>query len=223
MRVLVVEDEKKVAGFIQRGLEEEGYTVDVAYDGEEGVQKAEAQSFDVILMDIMLPKKDGLAAIKELREKQIQTPVLCLTARDSVDDKVSGLDIGADDYLAKPFAFAELVARCRALIRRGSSDRGAEIFFADLRLDPVAHKVWRGGNEIELTSKEYALMEYFMRHPNQPLTRAMIAENVWDYTFDSFTNIIDVYVNYLRNKIDRDYDKKLIHTVRGQGYMLKEA
>lgn len=223
MRILVVEDEKKVAGFIQRGLEEEGYTVDVAYDGEEGVQKAEAQTFDVILMDIMLPKKDGLAAIKELREKQVQTPVLCLTARDSVDDKVSGLDIGADDYLAKPFAFAELVARCRALIRRGSSDRGAEIYFADLRLDPVAHKVWRSGNEIELTSKEYALMEYFMRHPNQPLTRAMIAENVWDYTFDSFTNIIDVYVNYLRNKIDRDYDKKLIHTVRGQGYMLKEA
>lgn len=223
MRILVVEDEKKVAGFIQRGLEEEGYSVDVAYDGEEGVQKAEAQAFDVILMDIMLPKKDGLAAIKELREKQIHTPVLCLTARDSVDDKVTGLDIGADDYLAKPFAFAELVARCRALIRRGSADRGAEIYFADLRLDPVAHKVWRSDTEIELTSKEYALMEYFMRHPNQPLTRAMIAENVWDYTFDSFTNIIDVYVNYLRNKIDRDYDKKLIHTVRGQGYMLKEA
>lgn len=214
---------KKVAGFIQRGLEEEGYSVEVAYDGEEGVQKAESEAFDVILMDVMLPKKDGLAAIKELREKQIVTPVLCLTARDSVDDKVNGLDIGADDYLAKPFAFAELVARCRALIRRGSKDRGAEIFFADLRLDPVAHKVWRSGNEIELTSKEYALMEYFMRHPNQALTRAMIAENVWDYTFDSFTNIIDVYVNYLRNKIDRDYDKKLIHTVRGQGYMLKEA
>ncbi len=223
MRILVVEDEKKVAGFIQRGLEEEGYSVDVAYDGEEGVQKAEVQTYDVILMDIMLPKKDGLAAIKELREKQIHTPVLCLTARDSVDDKVTGLDIGADDYLAKPFSFAELVARCRALIRRGSADRGAEIFFADLRLDPVAHKVWRSDTEIELTSKEYALMEYFMRHPNQPLSRAMIAENVWDYTFDSFTNIIDVYVNYLRNKIDRDYDKKLIHTVRGQGYMLKEA
>ncbi len=222
MRVLVVEDEKKVSGFIQRGLEEEGFSVAVAYDGEEGVVKAESEHFDLILMDIMLPKKDGLDAIRELREQQVMTPILCLTARDSVDDKVSGLDIGADDYLAKPFAFAELVARCRALIRRGSTDRGAEIFFADLRLDPVAHKVWRGDDEIDLTSKEYALMEYFMRHPNQPLTRAMIAENVWDYTFDSFTNIIDVYVNYLRNKIDRNYDKKLIHTVRGQGYMLKE-
>ena len=223
MRILVVEDEKKVASFIQRGLEEEGFSVDVAYDGVEGVEKAESQTFDLILMDIMLPKKDGLAAVKELRDNQVTTPILCLTARDTVDDKVTGLDIGADDYLAKPFAFAELVARCRALIRRGSKDRGAEIFFADLRLDPVAHKVWRSDNEIDLTSKEYALMEYFMRHPNQPLTRAMIAENVWDYTFDSFTNIIDVYVNYLRNKIDRDYDKKLIHTVRGQGYMLKEV
>ncbi len=223
MRILVVEDEKKVASFIQRGLEEEGFSVDVAFDGEEGVQKAENQAYDLILMDIMLPKKDGIAAIKELRDKEIITPVLCLTARDSVDDKVTGLDIGADDYLAKPFAFAELIARCRALMRRGSTNRGAEIFFADLRLDPVAHKVWRNGQEIELTSKEYALMEYFMRNPNRVLTRAMIAENVWDYTFDSFTNIIDVYVNYLRNKIDRDFEKKLIHTVRGAGYALKEA
>ena len=223
MRILVVEDEQKVASFIQRGLEEEGFVVEVAGDGEEGVSKAESGTFDLILMDIMLPKKDGLAAIKELREKGISQPVLCLTARDSIDDKVTGLDIGADDYLAKPFAFAELVARCRALIRRGAKDRGAEIFFADLRLDPVAHKVWRNNDEIDLTSKEYALMEYFMRHPNQVLSRIMIAENVWDYTFDSFTNIIDVYVNYLRNKIDKNYDKKLIHTVRGAGYMLKES
>ncbi|MCD6188147.1 MAG: response regulator transcription factor [Desulfuromusa sp.] len=223
MRILVVEDEKKVSTFIQRGLEEEGFTVDVAFDGEEGLKKVEAQSYDLILMDVMLPKMDGLAAIKSLRDQDIQTPVLCLTARDSVDDKVSGLDIGADDYLAKPFAFVELVARCRALIRRGSNVRGAEIFFADLRLDPVAHKVWRAGDEITLTSKEYALMEYFIRNPNRVLTRLMIAENVWDYTFDSFTNIIDVYVNYLRNKIDQKYDKKLIHTVRGAGYALKES
>lgn len=223
MRILVVEDEQKVAGFIQRGLEEEGYKVELAFDGETGIEMGLTGTFDLILMDIMLPKKDGIAAIRELREKNINTPVLCLTARDSVDDKVAGLDIGADDYLAKPFAFAELVARCRALIRRGTSDRGAEIHFADLRLDPVTHKVWRAGKEIELTSKEYALMEYFMRNPNKVLTRTMIAENVWDYSFDSFTNIIDVYVNYLRNKVDREYDKKLIHTVRGSGYVLKDS
>jgi len=223
MRILVVEDERKVSTFIQRGLEEEGFSVEAAFDGEEGLRKAEAEPFDLILMDVMLPKMDGLAAIKSLRDKDIQTPILCLTARDSVDDKVSGLDIGADDYLAKPFAFVELVARCRALIRRGSNDRGAEILFADLRLDPVAHKVWRAGEEITLTSKEYALMEYFIRNPNRVLTRLMIAENVWDYTFDSFTNIIDVYVNYLRNKIDQKFDKKLIHTVRGAGYALKES
>jgi heavy metal response regulator len=223
MRILVVEDEQKVAGFIQRGLEEEDYVVDVAVDGEEGVEKALSTSFDLILLDMMLPKKDGLAVIRELREKEITTPILCLTARDAVDDKVAGLDVGADDYLAKPFAFAELVARCRALMRRNSHDRGAEIRFADLRLDPVSHQVWRADKEIELTSKEYALMEYFMRNPNQVLTRTMIAENVWDYSFDSFTNIIDVYVNYLRNKVDRDYEKKLIHTVRGSGYVLKES
>lgn len=223
MHILVVEDEQKVAGFIQRGLEEEGYKVELAFDGEVGLEKGLTGNFDLILMDIMLPKKDGITVVRELREKDIKTPVLCLTARDSVDDKVAGLDIGADDYLAKPFAFAELVARCRALIRRGTSDRGAEIHFSDLRLDPVTHKVWRSGNEIELTSKEYALMEYFMRNPNKVLTRTMIAENVWDYSFDSFTNIIDVYVNYLRNKIDREYDKKLIHTVRGSGYVLKES
>jgi len=223
MRVLVVEDEKKVSTFIQRGLEEEGFSVDVAFDGEAGVRKAEVETYDLILMDVMLPKMDGLAAIKYLREKDVKTPILCLTARDSVDDKVTGLDIGADDYLAKPFAFVELVARCRALIRRGSNDRGAEILFADLRLDPVAHKVWRAGEEIVLTTKEYALMEYFIRNPNRVLTRLMIAENVWDYNFDSFTNIIDVYVNYLRNKIDQKFDKKLIHTVRGAGYALKDS
>jgi len=216
MHILVVEDEKKVSTFIQRGLEEEGFSVDAAFDGEEGIHKAETNGYDLILMDVMLPKMDGLAAIEYLRNKNIRTPILCLTARDTVDDKVTGLDTGADDYLAKPFAFVELVARCRALIRRGSNDRGAEIKFADLRLDPVSHKVWRAG------SKEYALMEYFMRNPNRVLTRQMIAENVWDYTFDSFTNIIDVYVNYLRNKIDQKYDKKLIHTVRGAGYALKE-
>jgi len=222
MRILVVEDEKKVASFIKRGLEEESFSVDVANDGEEGLQLGSANPYDLILMDLMLPKMDGLTVIKQLRDKGVVAPVLCLTAKDTVEDIVSGLDSGSDDYLTKPFAFAELLARVRALLRRGSQDRGAEIYFADLRLDPVGHKVWRGNKEIELTAKEYALLEYLMRNPNQILTRTMIAEHVWDYTFDSFTNIIDVYVNYLRKKVDKDYDKKLIHTVRGVGYVLKE-
>lgn len=223
MRILVVEDEKKVASFIKRGLEEENFAVDVAYDGDEGLYLAENNPYDVILMDLMLPKKDGLSIIRELRDKEITTPVLCLTAKDSVEDIVSGLDSGSDDYLTKPFAFGELLARVKALARRTAKDRGAEIHFADLRLDPVTHKVWRANKEIDLTAKEYGLLEYFMRHPNEVLTRAMIAEHVWDYTFDSFTNIIDVYVNYLRKKIDRDFDKKLIHTVRGVGYVLREG
>jgi len=223
MRVLVVEDEKKVASFIKRGLEEENFAVDVAFDGEEGLYLAENNPYDVILMDLMLPKKDGLSVIKELREKEITTPVLCLTAKDAVEDIVSGLDTGSDDYLTKPFAFGELLARVKALVRRTNKDRGAEIRFADLRLDPVTHKVWRSDKEIDLTAKEYALLEYFMRNPNEVLTRSMIAEHVWDYTFDSFTNIIDVYVNYLRKKIDREFESKLIHTVRGVGYVLKEG
>jgi len=223
MRILVVEDEKKVASFIKRGLEEEGYTVDVAYDGDDGLDLAEHTPYDLILMDVMLPKKDGITVIREMRGRDIATPVLCLTAKDTVDDIVQGLDSGSDDYLTKPFAFAELLARVRALIRRGTQDRGAELRFADLRLDPVTHKVWRSEKEIDLTSKEYALLEYMMRNPNQVLTRTMIAEHVWDYTFDSFTNIIDVYINYLRKKVDRDFDQKLIHTVRGVGYVLKES
>ena len=222
MRILVVEDEKKVSAFIKKGLEEEGYTVDVANDGEEGVNKAESATYDLILMDIMMPKKDGLTAIKEIREKDTTTPILCLTAKDTVDDIVNGLNTGCDGYLTKPFAFTELLARSRALIRRKNKDRGAELLYADLRIDPVAHKVWRSGNELDLTSKEYALLEYFVRNADQVLTRSMIAENVWDYTFDSFTNIIDVYVNYLRKKVDQNYEKKLIHTARGAGYILKQ-
>ncbi|HEY5514531.1 MAG TPA: response regulator transcription factor [Geomonas sp.] len=222
MRILVVEDEKKVASFIKRGLEEEQYEVTTAADGEEGLKLALEKAFDLIVLDWMLPKKDGLSVLKELREKKNVTPILMLTAKDSVEDIVAGLDSGSDDYLTKPFAFAELLARVRALMRRSELDRGAEIRFGDLRLDPVTHKVWRKDKEIDLTAKEYGLLEYFMRNPHQVLTRTMIAEHVWDYTFDSFTNIIDVYVNYLRKKIDREADRKLIHTVRGVGYILKE-
>lgn len=222
MKILVVEDEKKVASFIKRGLEEETYEVDVAYDGEEGLQKVVEGAYGLVILDVMLPKKDGLAVVTEMRAKKVTTPVLMLTAKDTVEDIVAGLNSGSDDYLTKPFAFAELLARVRALIRRSEQERGAEICFADLRLDPVTHKVWRKDKEIDLTAKEYSLLEFFMRNPNQVLTRTTIAENVWDYIFDSFTNIIDVYVNYLRKKIDRDADKKLIHTVRGVGYILKE-
>jgi len=223
MKILVVEDEKKVAGFIKRGLEDDNYKVTVAYDGLDGFKQARDGDYNLVIMDMMLPKKDGMTVIKELREGGNRVPVLMLTARDNMEDIVSGLDAGSDDYLTKPFAFAELLARVRALLRRGELDRGAEIRFADLRLDPVSHKVWRGSKEIDLTSKEYGLLEYLMRNPNSVLSRAMIAEHVWDYAFDSFTNIIDVYVNYLRKKIDKDYPSKLIHTVRGQGYILREG
>ncbi|HTG80709.1 MAG TPA: response regulator transcription factor [Geobacteraceae bacterium] len=222
MKILVVEDEKKVASFIKRGLEEEKYEVDTALEGEEGLKMALDKQYDLIVLDWMLPKKDGLAVVKDLREKKTVTPVLMLTAKDSLEDIIAGLDSGSDDYLTKPFAFAELLARVRALLRRSEMDKGAELRFADLRLDPVTHKVWRKEKEIDLTAKEYGLLEYFMRNPNQVLTRTMIADHVWDYTFDTFTNIIDVYVNYLRKKIDRDADKKLIHTVRGVGYIFKE-
>jgi len=222
MRILVVEDEKKVSSFIKRGLEEEKYTVDTAGDGEEGLKLALGKPYDLIILDWMLPRKDGLAVVREMREQKTMTPVLMLTAKDSLEDIIAGLDSGSDDYLTKPFAFAELLARVRALLRRSEMDKGAELRFGDLRLDPVSHKVWRKEKEIDLTAKEYGLLEYFMRNANQVLTRTMIADHVWDYTFDTFTNIIDVYVNYLRKKIDRDADKKLIHTVRGVGYIFKE-
>ncbi|MBP1751510.1 MAG: winged-helix transcriptional response regulator [Geobacteraceae bacterium] len=222
MKILVIEDEKKVANFIKRGLEEEKFEVDTANDGETGLQMAIEGSYCLVILDVMLPKRDGMSVVRELRSRKMMVPVLMLTAKDSLDDIVAGLNSGSDDYLTKPFAFAELLARVRALLRRTELERGAEIRFADLRLDPVTHKVWRKDKEIDLTAKEYALLEFFMRNPNQVLTRTTIAENVWDYVFDSFTNIIDVYVNYLRKKVDRDADKKLIHTARGLGYILKE-
>ncbi len=221
MRILIVEDEKKVAGFVKKGLEQESYAVDVAYDGVEGEYLASTNDYDVIILDIMLPKKSGIDVLKDLRAREIKTSVLLLTARDSVEDRVKGLDSGADDYLSKPFAFEELLARVRALMRR--KDYGlVELKFADMVLDQATRKAKRGDTAIDLTSKEYGLLEYFLRNPNKVLTRTMIAEHVWDYTFDSDTNVIDVYVNHLRNKVDKDFPKKLIHTVRGIGYILKE-
>jgi heavy metal response regulator len=222
MKILVVEDEKKVAGFIKRGLEEEQYQVTVSHDGAEGLKLALEGNFSLLILDVMLPKKDGFAVIRELREAGNRIPVLMLTAKNSTDDVVTGLDAGSDDYLTKPFAFAELTARVRALLRREGQDRGAEIRFADLRLDPVSHKVWRGKTQIDLTAKEYGLLEYLVRNNGKVLSRAMIADHVWDYAFDSFTNIIDVYVNYLRKKVDKDFPTRLIHTVRGQGYVMRE-
>ncbi len=223
MKILVVEDEKKVASFIKRGLEEETYEVVVSHDGADGSKQLLTGEFSLAILDVTIPKKDGLTIVRELRAAGNRIPVLMLTAKNSTDDIVAGLDAGADDYLAKPFAFAELTARVRALLRREGQDRGAEIRFADLRLDPVSHKIWRGKMEIDLTAKEYGLLEYLMRNNNKVLSRAMIADHVWDYAFDSFTNIIDVYVNYLRKKVDKDFPVKLIHTVRGQGYVMREG
>jgi len=223
MRLLVVEDEKKVASFIKKGLEEEHYAVDIAEDGETGLYMAEVNEYDLIVLDLMIPKIDGLEVLKRLRANKNNVPILILTARDSVEDRVKGLDGGCDDYLTKPFAFVEFLARVRALLRRENVEKEPFLKIADLSLSLVTHKVTRSGKEIELTSKEYALLEYFMRNPDKVLTRAMISEHVWDYHFDSLTNVIDVYVNYLRKKIDRDYEPKLIHTIRGVGYMMKRA
>ena len=222
MRILIVEDEKKVAAFIKKGLEEETYAVDVAYDGEEGLFLASESQFDLVILDLMLPKINGLEVLTKLREKKVVTPIILLTAKDSVEDKVTGLNKGADDYLTKPFAFSELLARVRSLLRRGSGDTKTLLKVGDLTLDLVSHKVQRDETEMELTGKEYSLLEYFMRNEGKVLTRTMIAEHVWDYNFDTFTNVIDVYINHLRKKIDKDYPKKLLHTLRGVGYVMRE-
>jgi DNA-binding response OmpR family regulator len=221
MRVLVIEDEIKMAAFIRRGLEEENIAVDVAADGEEGLFRAQAGSYDLIILDITLPLLDGLEVCRRLRQDRVATPILLLTARDSVEMKVRGLDSGADDYLTKPFAFAELLARMRALRRRDRAEISMRLQVDDLVLDPLTRRVTRANRPIQLTSKEFALLECFMSHPDQVLSRTILAEKVWDETFDAFTNVIDVYINYLRNKIDRDFSPKLIHTVRGAGYVLR--
>lgn len=223
MRLLIVEDEKKVSGFIRKGLQEEGYAVDVAFDGKTGLQMALDRVHDLIVLDIHLPGMDGLSILHELRSGKVSTPVLLLTVRANIEDKVLGLDAGADDYLTKPFAFQELVARVRALLRRHTEAKLPVLRFADLTIDPARRTVLRGDKKIDLTAKEYALLDYFIRNPGRVLTRTMIAEHVWDYNFDSMTNVIDVYVNYLRRKIDSDREHKLIQTVRGVGYVLKEG
>ena len=221
MRILVVEDEPKVASFIRRALEEESYAVDVCVDGAMGLDWAQAVNYDLIILDLMLPGLPGLQLLKQLRTAGIKTPVLILTARSEVDQRVKGLDAGADDYLTKPFAIEELIARARALFRRASGTPRGTLEVADLILDPVTREVTRGGQRIDLTAKEYALLEYLMRNSGRVLTRPMITEHVWDLDFDTFTNVIDVYISYLRNKIDRGRDFSLIQTVRGSGYMIR--
>jgi two-component system, OmpR family, copper resistance phosphate regulon response regulator CusR len=221
VRILLAEDEVKVGSFIRRALEEDSYAVDLCADGEDAVELARANTYDLLILDIMLPGLSGLEILRRLRKERVKTPVLILTARTGVDEKVKGLDSGADDYLTKPFAIEELLARVRALLRRGSSDSAGVLQVDDLVLNPVTHEVTRGGQRIDLTAKEYALLEYMMRNSGRVLTRAMIAEHVWNLDFDTFTNVIDVYVNYLRNKVDRGRTQRLIHTVRGSGYVLR--
>ena len=221
MRVLVVEDETKVGSFIKRALEEESYAVDLCEDGAQGLDMALSGSYDLIMIDLMLPSLPGLDVLTRLRKEKSQTPVLILTAQSKVDQRVKGLDAGADDYLTKPFAIDELLARVRALLRRGPAESPGVLQVDDLVLNPATREVTRGGQRIDLTVKEYALLEYFMRHAGRVLTRPMISDHVWNQDFDTFTNVIDVYVNYLRNKIDRGRARKLIHTIRGSGYMLK--
>ena len=222
MRILVVEDEKKVGSFIKRGLEAANYSVDVEHDGAAGLRRLLEGGYDLAILDVMLPKLDGFDVMKEIRQRRINLPILLLTARIAVADKVAGLDLGADDYLTKPFAFEELLARVRALLRRGAADVPTVLAAADLRLDPATRQVTRGGKRIDLTPKEYALLEFLLRRRDQVLSRAVIAQHVWGVDYDTFTNVIDVYVNYLRKKIDSGFEPKLIHTVRGFGYVLKE-
>ena len=222
MRILVVEDEKKVASFIKRGLEEDYYSVDIALDGKEGSRLSLEEEYDLIILDIMLPYKDGISILKDIREANISTPVLMLTAKDDVADKVLGLDSGADDYLPKPFAFDELLARVRALLRRNASEKKLVLSAGELRLDTQMHKAFRNNTEIPLTPKEYGILEFLVRNKNRVVSRTMLSEHVYDYHFDSDTNVIDVFINKLRNKIDKGFDNTIIQTVRGVGYIIKD-
>lgn len=222
MRILIIEDEKEVASLVQRALLEESHAVDVAADGPQGEDMALAEAYDLIILDLMLPKKDGLAVLKTLRSEGLATPVLLLTARDEVSDRVAGLDAGADDYLGKPFAVAELRARVRALLRRQSDNKASLLAAGDLVMDTVLHEVRIGENRLEITSREYAILEYLLRNKGRLLTKGMIAEHVWDYHFDSDFNLIEVYIRRLRQKIEQSSGQRLIHTVRNSGYVIRE-
>lgn len=222
MRILIVEDDKKVAGFLKKGLKEEQYAVDVCYDGEEALFQSQVNQYDIIILDVMLPKKNGFAVCKQIREEGNLTPILMLTARDQLEDKVKGLQEGADDYLTKPFAFEELLARIKALLRRTQDYKTKTLNVGDLELDPVSRKVTREGKPISLTGKEYALLEYLMRNKSRTITQSMIIDHVWDMNFDGLSNVVNVYINHLREKIDKGFPQKYIHTIRGVGYQIDE-
>jgi two-component system copper resistance phosphate regulon response regulator CusR len=221
VRVLIVEDEPKSAAYLRKGLSEHGYVADLAQDGEDGLYLAQNSEYDLLILDIMLPRRDGWSVITELRRNGKETPVLFLTARDAVPDRVKGLDLGADDYLVKPFAFSELLARIRTILRRGPSRRSEILRYADLELDPLSHKAVRAGKRLDLTPKEFLLLALFVRRACEVLSRTLIAEHVWDMNFDCGTNVVDVHVRRLRSKVDDPFEKKLIHTIRGVGYVLE--
>ncbi len=221
MRVLVVEDEPKMAALISRGLREEGHAADIAGTGEDAIWMVEASPYDAVVLDVMLPGIDGFATLRRFRDNDIWVPVLMLTARDAIDDRVGGLDAGADDYLTKPFSFAELLARLRAIVRRAPGERPTTIEVGDLRLDPAAHRVWRGGTEVELSTREFAVLELFMRRPGVVLSRIQLLDGAWDLAFESRSNVVDVYIRYLREKIDRPFLRESLETVRGVGYRLR--
>lgn len=222
MRLLVIEDEKSLLKIIAKRLKEEGYSVDAVTNGRDGENYIYSTDYDCIILDIMIPIVDGLTLLRRIREKKISAPVLLLTARDSIEDRVVGLDTGADDYLIKPFSFDELLARVRALLRRQKEKRDIVLSVSDLRLDTVTREVKRGDRSIELTSKEYSILEYFLKNKNRVLTKSQIAEHVWNYDFDYNSNIVEVYIRYLRRKIDEGFENKLIHTIRGGGYVLRD-
>lgn len=223
MKILVIEDEKKVASFIQQGLREEHYEIDLAYDGDEGLEKAIAGEYDGIILDLMLPGRDGISVLRELRGRGNNTPVLILTAKGTTQDKITGLDSGADDYLAKPFHFEELTARIRSLLRRSSVEKTTQVKVGDLVLDTISRKAKRGAQEIELTTREYALLEYLMRNNDRVLSRSVITQHVWNYNFAVDSNLVDVYVNRLRNKIEANGAPRIIHSIRGVGYIMREG